>query len=83
MNETDQCAFEKKVIANDEVYGDFHSYIRVFSALISCMKETNKLHERSCEFFRLTFRPSNISDNSGMSPFVFEMRWGNKSEGDK
>jgi hypothetical protein len=78
-NQTDNCEFEQKVIANDVVYGDFDHYIRVFSALISCMKETNKMHERSCEFFRLTFRPANILDNAGMSPFVFEMRWGDKT----
>lgn len=73
-------AFEKKIIANDCVYADTNSYIYIFSLLINFMKQTNEIHGKNCEFFRLTFRPANRLDNAGMSPYVFEMRWGDRDE---
>lgn len=79
--EHDSCAFEKKLNMSSTCYGDLNYYITCFERLLVCMKETNKQHEKICEFFRLTFRSSDpFKDNSGSCPYVMEFRWGDKNE---
>lgn len=67
--------FQKKIIVNHIGEDD---YLRLFSLLINCMKETNKLNNKDCELFTLTFREAHPLDNAGMSPYVLEMKWGER-----
>lgn len=78
-SELDKLAFEKLLIIPDHMYGDHVHYIRCFQLLLQCMKETNKIHEKNCEFFQIRFRPT-IPLLERPEGLAFEFRWGNKDE---
>lgn len=82
-----QFAFEKKLGIPDCAYGDIPLIIRAISLLLLCMKDTNKLHEKSCEFFRLDFRQQHF-DESLLEKFpigslILDLKWGSKEELEK
>jgi len=50
--------------------------------LLICMKETNKFHDKTCEYFRLEFRPPNFYEAMSypLGSLILDMKWGCKSE---
>ena len=86
MSEPD-FAIEKKLAIADCLYGDKNYYVFIFEKLIQCMKETNKLHGLSSEFFRLDFRQQDYYEEfNRVFPFgslVLDLKWGSKKELEK
>ncbi len=80
-------AFEKKLAIADCLYGDKNYYVFIVEKLFQCMQETNKLHELSCEFFRLDFRQQDYYEEfNRVFPFrslVLDLKWGSKKELEK
>lgn len=70
--------FEKKVFIPEFMYGDKDVYTKMFLMLIQCMRETNELHKKDNEFFRLTFRPTRLGECEIRDCLTFEMQWGSK-----
>ena len=71
--------FEKKLWMNHACYSHIESYIRATGLLLKCMIETNELHKKDCEFFRLDFRPTSFYEDL-TEGLCFHLKWGNKSQ---
>ncbi len=86
-NKEPDFAFGKKLGVAECVYGNISVIPDVISRLMQCMKETNKIHNVDCEFFRLDFRqPYNdeiILQEFPYGSFVLDMKWGSKKEIEK
>jgi len=68
--------FQKKLILNLDLL-KLHEYLDLIGKLIEFMKETNQVHGKSNVYFTITFREADaILDNSGFSPNVLEIKWG-------
>lgn len=75
-------AFEKKLGIADCLYGDIPALLMGIEKLLYCMKETNKMHNVECEFFRLDFRPRYIYEqpNFPIGSLILDMKWGSQQE---
>lgn len=74
----DKYEFKRKLILNLDSF-KLHEYLDLIGRLIQCMKGSNLANGKSNEYFTLIFREADpILDNSGFSPHVLEMKWGDK-----
>lgn len=77
-----QFAFEKKLGLAECLYGNIPAISNAIERLMVCMKETNKIHQVECEFFRLDFRQPYL-DEQMQFPYgslILDMKWGSKKE---
>jgi hypothetical protein len=89
MEDKPDFAFGKKLGINESV--NIHENRRIifdaFQRLFQCMKETNTLHNVSCEFFRLDFRPQTLGEELSQTfprdMTVLDLEWGSKKELEK
>lgn len=72
-----------KMVGITEHY-DIHLLLNVIGQLLSCIKETNKVNNKNCEFFRLDFRPQyldeQITNKFPIGALVLDLKFGSKSE---
>lgn len=87
MNEENQpdFAFGKKISFCESVYGDLDLiYKELIPRLLDCIKQTNRLNNVECEFFRLDFRPQSLDEKITrefpMDTLVLDLKWGSKKE---
>lgn len=82
MSENPDFAFGKKLGIPDCMYGNVAHVHKALDLLFNCMKETNKLHDVSCEFFRLDFRQPYFDETMQfpIGSLIFDMKWGSKKE---
>ena len=77
-------ALGKKLGVAECVYGNIPDILNVIGRLLYCMKETNKLHNVQCEFFRIDFRPQcmdeQLTREFPMGALVLDMKWGSRKE---
>ncbi len=77
-------AFGKLLGVNEQIHGDNHTLIIAIERLMCCMKETNKIHNMTCEFFRLDFRPQTLNEELcrrfPLGALVLDLKWGSKAE---
>lgn len=89
MVEKPDFAFEKKIAICESVYVNENRLIVLdaFQKLFQCVKETNELHNVSCEFFRLDFRPQTLQEEISQAfprdMTVLDLKWGSKRELEK
>jgi hypothetical protein len=86
-NKEPQFAFGKKLGIAECLYNDIPFMQNMIGRLMVCMKETNKLHNVSCEFFRLDFRPQTYEEELlrefPLSVLILDLKWGSKKELEK
>jgi hypothetical protein len=77
-----QFAFEKKLGVHDMAYGNIKLIAESLQKLMLCMKETNKIHNVDCEFFRLDFRQPYFDERMQfpIGSLILDMKWGSKKE---
>jgi hypothetical protein len=79
-----QFAFGKKLGINECLYGNIPKLSEMIARLLYCMKETNKIHNVSCEFFRLDFRQMTFEEDLltefPYGSFVLDLKFGSKKE---
>ena len=77
-------AYEKKIGMAECMYGDIPFLMRLIEKLLYCMKESNKLNEKSSEFFRLDFRPTYLDEEITQifprGSLILDLKWGSKKE---
>jgi hypothetical protein len=77
-------AFEKKLGIPELPYKTRYIILQAIERLFVCMQETNKLHNVSCEFFRLDFRQMYLDEQlAGLFPIgslILDFKWGSKME---
>lgn len=77
-------AFGKKLGIADCLYGDIPQLLIMIGRLLYCMKETNKIHNLSCEFFRLDFRPMYFDEHLlrefPQGSLILDLKFGSKKE---
>lgn len=78
-------AFGKTIGINQSLAGDLSSIHLAIERLFACMKQTNKLHEVECEFFRLDFRQPYFDEQMQfpLGCLILDLKWGSKSELEK
>ncbi len=74
--------FQKKLGIPESMYGTHPVIINAISRLMQCMKETNELHNVSCEFFRLDFRQPYFDEQMQfpVGSLILDLKWGSKKE---
>jgi|GEM_PF-1723868 len=79
-----QFAFGKKLGINECIYGNIPELLNIIGRLLYFMKETNQLHNVSCEFFRLDFRQLYFDEELlrefPIGSFVLDLKFGSKKE---
>lgn len=75
-------AFEKKIGISDVLYSNPFEICKMIERLLWCMKETNKLHDVKCEFFRLDFRQQYFDESFEFpqGSLILHLRWGSREE---
>lgn len=75
-------AFEKKIGLSECLYGNKEGIFIAIERLMACMKETNKMHNASCEFFRLDFRQPYLDETFQfpLGCLILHLQWGSKKE---
>jgi hypothetical protein len=77
-------AFGKKIGISDSLYGDIPSLVDLIHRLLFCMKENNKIHGTTSEFFRLDFRhqylDEQISREFPLGALVLDLKFGSQKE---
>lgn len=82
MDKKPRFEFGKKLGIHESAHGDSKLLLDAIARLLQCMKETNFLHKKDCEFFRLDFRPAEpfIEERFPHGALVLDLKWGCKEE---
>lgn len=72
--------FQKSIGFPSYYYGDTPHLVDMMHRLFISMKETNEMHKKSCEFFRLDHRKPFPHEDFPLDYLVLQLKWGCKKE---
>lgn len=76
-------AYEKIVGMPHFLYGDIPHLLDLIGRMMWSMKECNGKNNHQCEFFRLDFRPGNITDGLPRGALDLHLKWGCREDLEK